>query len=150
MEESNDKSKGSPEKKPAPQANNMVWYVLGLMVLLLLVGTVMRGPTSWTLKWSELEKLILASNPNSETPDKNYIKIEDTTTKPPKELIVSGMSDIKVGTHEVSGMVRVQEVGSPVVSSGGETEAADSSTSTSVMGLRSRPHLMYSLYSSQL
>ena len=60
----------SPEKKPAPQPNNMVWYVLGLMVLLLLVGTVIRGQTGLTLKWSDLEALIVASNPDSETPDK--------------------------------------------------------------------------------
>ena len=36
----------SPEKKPAPQANNLLWYLLGLGVLLLLLVTVWGARTS--------------------------------------------------------------------------------------------------------
>ena len=37
---------------------------------------------SLTLNWSELEKLIVVSNPESRTRATNYITLEDTTTKP--------------------------------------------------------------------
>ncbi len=110
MEDSKEKPKDSPEKKPAPQASNLVWYVLGLMVLLLLVGTVWSGKTHQKLKWSELEKLIAVSNPESETPDKNYIIVEDTTTKPSKWYQINGPTDIKIGTHEVVGQLTRVEV----------------------------------------
>ncbi len=128
MEESNDKSNGSPEKKPAPQANNMVWYVLGLMVLLLLLGTVLRGQDRLTLQWSELESLILASNPESSTPAQNFIEIEDKTTEPPKRLIVSGLSDVKIGIHEVTGNVTIEQIGSSLVATDEDSQADGSSS----------------------
>jgi len=127
MEESNDKSKGSSDKKPAPQSN-MVWYVLGLMVLLLLLGTVLRGKNSLVLQWSDLEKLILVSNPDSATPDKNFIEIEDNTGKTPRRLLVSGLSDVEVGLQEVVGNVVIEQVGSSIVATGDESQAEGSAT----------------------
>ncbi len=106
----------------------MVWYVLGLMVLLLLLGTVLQGRDVLTLQWSDLESLILVSNPDSETPDKNFIEIEDKTTKPPRRLIVSGLSDVKVGIHEVTGSVVVEQLSDSVITKEGDAKSTGSSS----------------------
>ena len=125
MEESKDKPQSSPEKKPTPPGNNLVWYVLGLMVLLLLVGTVWGGRTHQKLKWSELEALIAVSNPESKTPDKNYIIVEDTTTKPSKWYRINGPTDIKIGTHEVVGQLTRVEIRPGALGDGADADGAE-------------------------
>ena len=116
MEEQNDKSKGSPEKKPAPQGSNLVWYILGLMTVLLLLGTVWSGHGRQKIGWSKLEELIALSQPGS---DKNYITIQETESKNPKSIRLSNPTKIVIGTNEVTGFVerREAELGQKVDSS---------------------------------
>ncbi len=104
MEDSKDKPKNSPEKKPAPQGNNLVWYVLGLMVLLLLLSTFWGGRERLTIPWSDLEELVVKSDPTNK-PDENFISIEDKSSKPTRLLTLSGPSEIKIGMTEVTGYV---------------------------------------------
>ena len=104
MEDSPKKSKGTGDKKPNPQAGNLVWYVLGLMALLLLLGTLWGGQTRLTIKWSDLQKLVV----KSDDPQENWIVIEDTSTTNPRTLKLSGLSDLKVGSTEVTGNVNVE------------------------------------------
>jgi len=116
MEDSKEKSPNSSEKKPAPQGNNLVWYVLGLMVLLLLVGALWGGKDRLTLKWSELEELIAKSNPESETPADNFITIQDETSKETTWWRINGPTEIRIGAYEVVGKLmreQVNEDGSP-------------------------------------
>jgi len=112
MENSNDPPKRSPEKKPASQGNNLVWYILGLGVLLLLLGTVWSAPARMTVPWSDLEQLIQVSNPDK-TEGLDYIEIDDTSVKPPRRYRLSHPTNIQISTHEVTGQVqrRVAEPG---------------------------------------
>ncbi|MGI9428407.1 MAG: ATP-dependent zinc metalloprotease FtsH [Bythopirellula sp.] len=109
MEEQDNKTKGTPEKKPAPQGSNLVWYVLGLMTVLLLLGTVWSGSGQQEITWSKLEELIVASNPDNpaETPD--YVTIEEPNAKVPKSYRLSNPTDIKIGSTEVTGKVMRRE-----------------------------------------
>jgi cell division protease FtsH len=103
----------TPEKKPSPSTNNMVWYVLGLMAVLLLVGTMLNTQNRLTIDWSDLEKLIIAAG-NQENLENNYVVVEDTRSSTAGELQVSGLKDLKVSTTEVTGEVMVQRLdGSP-------------------------------------
>ncbi len=104
MENSEDKPKGSPEKKAPPQNSNFVWYVLGLIVLLLLVGTAMSDKDRLTIAWYDLERLIKVSNPEI-TESIDYVEFEDTSKSPAVTRRVSKPSKIKVGAYEVTGAV---------------------------------------------
>ena len=67
MDQPKDGSKPkTPEKKPAPQANNLLWYMLGLGVLLLLLMTMWGQQDKLTIQWSDFEKLIAASKKPSD------------------------------------------------------------------------------------
>ncbi len=108
MEDSDDKTKGSPEKKPASQGSNLVWYVLGFGVLLLLLSSVWSKNDRLTVDWYDLERLIKVSNPDNaekDPPLPDSILVEDTDRKPPVEIRLSNLDQIKVGTYEVTGKV---------------------------------------------
>ncbi len=94
----------APEKKAAPQ-NNMLWYLLGLGVLLLLLVTVWQTQNKLTIQWSNLEKLIVASNPEAPEGTVRYIIHTDETTKPPTQYKIDEPKNIRVGTTEVTGTV---------------------------------------------
>jgi len=105
MENSDDQNKQSSDKKPAPPSSNLVWYVLGLGVLLLLLGTIFSSPERLTIKWSDLERLIVISNPDSSPEDIDHIVIEDTSIKPPKKLRISTPTKLTVSQTEVTGKI---------------------------------------------
>ncbi len=117
MEDSDDKAKGPPEKKPASQGNNLVWYVLGFGVLLLLVSTLWRDRDRRTIDWYDLERLIKLSNPDNaqeDPPLPDSIVVQDTSRTPPVEFRFSKLDQIKVATYEVTGAVdtEIREKGS--------------------------------------
>ena len=69
------KPQGSSERKPS-QGGSFVWYLIGLGVLLLLLLTVFASTGETQLAWSDLERLIRASDAND--PDsKNSIEVTD-------------------------------------------------------------------------
>ena len=102
------KPKG-PEKKAAPQNNNMLWYLLGLGVLLLLLVTVWSSQNKLKFEWSNLEKLIVASNPKAPEGTVKYITHIDATTKPPTKYKLDEPEDITIGPTEVTGTVMALE-----------------------------------------
>ncbi|MCA9230480.1 MAG: ATP-dependent zinc metalloprotease FtsH [Planctomycetales bacterium] len=112
------------------------------MVLLLLLGTVLGGKESMKLKWSDLERLIAVSNPESGTPGENYITVEDTTTKPSTWWKVSGPQDIQIGTHEVTGKLTREKVRLEVPGEDGTSVAESESVAKpeSVTFLVNRDH----------
>jgi cell division protease FtsH len=99
----------APEKKPSPSTNNLVWYVLGLMAVLLLLGTIWNGQNRLTIKWSDLEKLVAAAS-NKDNLEKNFIVVEDTRSNTDSELQISGLEGLKVSTTEVTGTVMAQRL----------------------------------------
>jgi cell division protease FtsH len=106
MDESSGPSRRNSEKKPAPQANNLLWYMLGLGVLLLLLATVWGAQDTLTLKWSELEQLILVSGPDHT--GFPYVEIADTDRNPPLKQRVRLPRKIRIGSLEVTGEVDYQ------------------------------------------
>jgi cell division protease FtsH len=143
MEETPDPPK-APEKKSNTPASNLVWYVLGLMALLLLLGTIWNGQTRLTIKWSDLEKLIVATD-NKQDLEKNYIVIEDTQSTNPRQLKLSGLEDLKVGSTDVTGTVMVEVLGG--VDEEEEAKPADEQT---VKGPRPTKFVTYRLPNEQL
>lgn len=110
MDSSNhDENKQSPEKrgekKPAPQGGNLVWYFLGIFIILLLLGTIFSSNNALTLKMSELEQLLIASNPEN-TNSPRFITIDRKDSKQPVQLKLSDPQDIVVGATSVTGRVR--------------------------------------------
>ena len=143
MEEQNDNSKGnsskgSPEKKPAPQGSNLVWYVLGLMTVLLLLGTVWSSSQREEINWSDLERLIIRGNPDKlgENEDPNYITFEDHDAKEPVSvrLSLSNPSKITIGSTDVTGFVdrRIAKLGQKVEPTLGENSGENSGESSSI------------------
>jgi cell division protease FtsH len=97
----------TPDKKPAPQANNLLWYLLGLGVLLLLLVTVWGAQDKLTIPWSDLERLVVASNPKApEGSDGQVVKFTNRALNPPVEYWVSDMEDVRIGEREVTGTVK--------------------------------------------
>ncbi len=95
------------DKKSNTPSGNLVWYVLGLMALLILLGTIWQGQARLTVKWSDLEKLIAITS-KQDNLEHNYIVIEDTRGTTPTELKVSGLKDLKISTTDVTGTVLVE------------------------------------------
>jgi len=98
--------KGSPEKKPPAQGSNLVWYVLGLMTVLLLLSTVWSGSGRQEIIWSKLEELIVKSNPENQRVDaQDYVTLEERDSKTPKSVRLSSPTEITIGSTEVTGYV---------------------------------------------
>src|SRR5690606_27012846 len=75
---------GDGNKKPTPPNNNMVWYLLGLGVLLLLMVMFIKGGTQQDIPWSDLEKLIAATDPMNQQDGGSYIMVDRSGTQPRK------------------------------------------------------------------
>jgi len=112
MEDPEKQSKGTPEKKSAPQGNNLVWYVLGFGVLLLLLSSVMNDKEGQVLDWYDLERLIEVSNPENakeDPPPPDSIVVQYDRSKPPLERRFSKPKKFEVGTQLVAFSVDVEE-----------------------------------------
>ena len=95
----------SPDKKPAPQANNLLWYMLGLLVLLLLLVTMWGAQDRLTIPWSELERLVVASNPDAPESTVRTITFVNEALSPPIEFMLSELAGVRIGVQEVTGTV---------------------------------------------
>jgi cell division protease FtsH len=113
------KPKPGDAKKPQPQNNNMLWYMLGLGVLLLLLVTAFSTRERLDLSWSELEDLIEASNPQRAKDGVTFITVTDKATKPPTQYMLDSPRDIVVGLTDVTGTVGSVQIGSD--SKGGDS-----------------------------
>ena len=99
----NQKSQGTGERKPN-QGGSFVWYLIGLGVLLLLLLTVFAKTGETQLAWSDLERLVRASdanNPNST----NSIEITDHSADPVRKYRYANVADIVVAPRKVRGKV---------------------------------------------
>ena len=99
-------SEKSSDKKASPQGGNLVWYMLGLGVILLLMVTMFSNTAGVTLGYSDLLKLIEASGRDANVKEgKGYIDIEDTSTTQPRRIRISDLGDIVVGSSNVTAKV---------------------------------------------
>jgi cell division protease FtsH len=103
---------GDGNKKPAPSNNNMVWYLLGLGVLLLLMVMFIRSGTQMDIPWSDLEKLVAATDPDNLQDGGSYVMNDESDTQPRKWKL-SLLKDIEVAEHEITGKVTRQEIVEP-------------------------------------
>src|ERR1700749_3489052 len=86
------------EKKPSqPSGGNLVWYMLGLGVLLLLMVTLFNSTNDFRPGWSDLIKLVEASGKNGT----KTVDVDDNTTSQPTHWRISDLSDVQIGTSEV-------------------------------------------------
>jgi cell division protease FtsH len=127
----------SPDKKPAPQANNLLWYMLGLGVLLLLLMTLWGAQDKLTIQWSDFSRLVKANKRPAEG-EVEVITYTDKTSKPYVERMLSEPEDIRVGVTEVTGTVMMKErtlpgeAGGPISSSFGDARRVQFRTASSL------------------
>src|SRR3954471_24645795 len=106
MDQPKEAPKPKSDKKSAPQNNNLLWYLLGLGVLLLLLVTVWGATEKKTIQWSDFEKLIVASNPKAPAGTQKVVTIVDETGKTPVKWVLSEPREIRVGATEITGTVQ--------------------------------------------
>src|SRR4051812_23209159 len=87
------------DKKATPQpGGNIVWYLLGLGVLLLLMVTIFQSGSQQRVGWSDLLRLVEASGKDGT----GSIEINDTSSNDTKRYLLSDLSDINVGSSYVT------------------------------------------------
>jgi cell division protease FtsH len=100
---SNDK----PADKKAPQqGGNLVWYMLGVGVLLLLMVTMLSSGNEQTLLWSDLLRLVKVSGAGGA----GSVDIVDRNGNPPQYWRISDLKNVVVGTSEVTAEVTRQRL----------------------------------------
>jgi cell division protease FtsH len=107
------------EKKPSqPGGGNLVWYMLGLGVLLLLMVTLFNSTNDFRPGWSDLIKLVEASGKHGP----GSIDVIDNSTNPAARSRISDLSDIQIGNSEVRAKVSRQKL-KPGTARGADGEA---------------------------
>jgi cell division protease FtsH len=98
------------DKKSSPQGGNLVWYMLALGVLLLLMVTVFSSGSGQQLGFSDLLKLIEASGKDANGKEGiGYIDVSEPTTAHPQQRVrIKDISDIVVGSSNVTAKVTRQ------------------------------------------
>jgi cell division protease FtsH len=105
-----------PDKKPAPQSGNLVWYMLGLGVLLLLMVTMFSNGGGQQLGFSDLLKLVEASGKGGS----GYIDVIETQSGHPQKVRISELSNVIVGTSSVTAKVNRQLLSSGTAAGSGK------------------------------
>ncbi len=95
---SNDKQ---ADKKAPQQGGNLVWYMLGVGVLLLLMVTMLSSGTEHTVYWSDLLRLVEARGKGVN----GSVDIEDRSSNPPQRWRISKLDKVVVGNSEVTAEV---------------------------------------------
>src|SRR5688572_4235226 len=107
MDDQNAPSPKSNEKKP-PQHSNIVWYLLGFGILVLLFVTFWSGGSEEDIKWSDLLALVGATSSDLES--EQYIYVQTGTDARPREIRLSDLDRVRIGTSEVTARVTRQLV----------------------------------------
>jgi cell division protease FtsH len=135
---SNDKS--ADKKAPQP-SGNVVWYMLGLGVLLLLMVTMFSAGNEQEMRWSDFEKLIAASDPTDPNAA-GYVDIQDRSTARPGTIRISNLQKIVIGEREVTARVsrtRARPAGSTTTTTPDGNDAPKSTKEDDVVLRVSRP-----------
>jgi cell division protease FtsH len=91
----------SADKRPPQQSGNVVWYLLGLGVILLLLVTVFNTGKEQDMDFSDFQRLVAASNPDKEIQDR-FIDIQvDRGAAQPQTVRISDLTNIVIGENEI-------------------------------------------------
>ncbi len=101
-----------PEKKTPQQGGNLVWYMLGLGVLLLLVVTMLGNTHEQNLSWSDLLQLVDARGPGG----RGYIDVTDSSGTPLQRWRISDLQKVEIGGTSVTAKITRRKL-APVSSS---------------------------------
>jgi cell division protease FtsH len=118
-------SEKSSDKKSPPQGGNIVWYMLGLGVLLLLMVTMFSTGTELEMHWSDFERLVAASDPTNPPNTPRYVDIVDRSRTPEQKIRVGNLSHIVVGEREVTAQVTRSRLKPTGTTGGTAPEASD-------------------------
>jgi cell division protease FtsH len=94
----------APEKKAPQQGGNLVWYMLGLGVLLLLMVTMFSSGSELEIGWSDLIRLVEASDTRAKGAP-GYVDVDDPSSAQPKKIRLSGLSHVVVSSTNVTARV---------------------------------------------
>ena len=100
------------EKKTPQQGGNLVWYMLGLGVLLLLVVTMLGNTHEQNLSWSDLLKLVDARGAGG----RGYIDVTDSSGTPLQRWRISDLQKVEIGGTSVTAKITRQKL-APISSS---------------------------------
>ncbi|MEX2317224.1 MAG: ATP-dependent zinc metalloprotease FtsH [Pirellulales bacterium] len=108
QDQSQSPNQKSGDKRTPQQGGNVVWYLLGLGVLLLLLVTVFNTGKDQRIEWSKFEEFVRASNPDRPA-DQRYIDIEVVRSGArPQKFRLSDLSRIVIGESEVKAQITRQ------------------------------------------
>jgi len=92
----------SPERRGPPLGNNVIWYLLGIGVTILLVVGWLHQDSAYELSYSDLVNLVEADRPSSS----DHTVIIHESTKPGSVGVrYHDPSEIKIGQYEITGKV---------------------------------------------
>src|SRR5262245_46714824 len=108
QDQSQSPNQKSPEKRAPQQGGNVVWYLLGLGVLLLLLVSVFNNGKEQQLEWSKFEEVIRASNPQDKEAS-GYIEVDVDRGGPrPQGVRLSDLSKVVIGESAVTATITRQ------------------------------------------
>jgi cell division protease FtsH len=108
QDQSQSSNQKSSDKRPPQQGGNVVWYLLGLGVLLLLLVTVFNTGKEQEMDFSDFQKLIQATNPINAIENRYVDILVDRGTGRPQRVKILNLKKIIVGENEVTGQVTRQ------------------------------------------
>jgi cell division protease FtsH len=119
QDQSKSPNQKSADKRPPQQGGNVVWYLLGLGVILLLLVTVFNTDKVQEMRFSDFQHLVAASNPNREVQDR-FVDIQvDRRAAQPQMVRISDLKNIVIDENEIRAHVTKQPL--KTVMSGMET-----------------------------
>ncbi len=129
MDNSNESPRKPSDKKSPQQGGNLIWYMLGIGVVLLLAMSIWQGGAELEIRYSDLVRLIKAAAPNDPDSGESYIDVTVGSETEPRHVRYSDPSDLKIWPRRVTGEVAVERLDPPPGASSagsGQGNASDS------------------------
>ena len=115
------KEKKSPEKKSSQPSNNVVWYLLGIGVILLFAVSLWPKPTDASLQFSDLIKLLEDGKAGKSA----QVEVVEGPEGRQQTFRYSGIRDVTIALYDVSGKIDRKLVPDPKAEVKAETEAEE-------------------------
>src|SRR5262245_16225951 len=115
----------SPERRGPPLGNNVIWYLLGIWVTILLVVGWLHQDSAYEVQYSQLVALIRASGPGS---GEHGIVIHESNKPGSVGVRYRDPSEINIAPYEITGKVIREAPGETTAESGGGTSDSTASS----------------------
>ena len=89
------------EKKAPPIGNNIVWYLLGIGLTILLVVGWLHQDSAYEISYSDLEKLVKANS----SPSNKGVLVRESSLPTASAVTYKDPTDIEIGQSEITGKV---------------------------------------------